>query len=64
MTSKHFSTSKNHRFKTKKFQRELKFIKTSRIRNDRRLTKQILKNDHTQELPNRILINNGSWDVA
>jgi hypothetical protein len=63
MTSKSFSFAKTRRFKTKSLQEELKNIKTTRIRNDRRTTKQILKNDYNQDLPNKILINNGSWDV-
>ncbi|MDL0088682.1 hypothetical protein [Campylobacter gastrosuis] len=42
----------------------MKFIKKTRIRLDRHLTRQILKQTQSDEkLPNIIKINNGSWEI-
>ncbi|NLK66516.1 MAG: hypothetical protein GX282_03475 [Campylobacteraceae bacterium] len=42
-----------------------KFVKKSRIRRDRRATKQILKHNKSDEkLPNFITINSGAWNIV
>ena len=61
MKSKSFSRSKRLRYKTKSFKNSVKYIKTFRIRNDRRLNKMILKFTHNQDLlVNKISLNNGN----
>ena len=48
-----------------KLRKDLKFIKKSRIRNDRRSIRQILKFDPNREnLPQTIRINNGAWQIV
>ena len=63
MKSKSFSRSKQLRYPNS-LRKDLKFIKKSRIRNDRRSIRQILKFDPNREnLPQTIRINNGTWQI-
>lgn len=65
MKSKSFSICKRIRFKTKSFQKSIKYIKTQRIRKDRRLNKIILKCSHNQDnIVNIILRNDGNLQIA
>ena len=64
MKSKSFSRSKRLRYPNS-LRKDLKFIKKSRIRNDRRSIRQILKLDPNREnLPQTIRINNGAWQIV
>ena len=64
MKSKSFSRSKRLRYPNS-LRKDLKFIKKSRIRNDRRSIRQILKFDSNLEnLPQTIRINNGAWQIV
>ena len=64
MKSKSFSCSKQLRYPNS-LRKDLKFIKKSRIRNDRRSIRQILKFDPSREnLPQTIRINNGAWQIV
>lgn len=64
MKSKSFSRSKQLRYPNS-LRKDLKFIKKSRIRNDRRSIRQILKFDPKREnLPQTIRINNGAWQIV
>ena len=64
MKSKSFSRSKRLRYPNS-LRKDLKFIKKSRIRNDRRSIRQILKFDpNLENLPQTIRINKGAWQIV
>lgn len=64
MKSKGWNRSKSIRYKTRSLQRDCKYIKTSRIRKDRRINKQILKITNNQDnLKQTIKTNNGNWEL-
>lgn len=61
--SKVFSYVKKFRYKNS-LRRDLKFIKKSRVRNDRRAVPQTLKfSSNFEILPNIICVNNGAWGI-
>lgn len=65
MKSKSFSRCKRLRCKTKSFKNSIKYIKTFRIRSDRRLNKMILKFTHNQDLlVDKIKLNNGNLCIC
>ena len=63
MKSKSFSRSKQLRYPNS-LRKDLKFIKKSRVRNDRRAVPQTLKfGSNFEILPNIICVNNGAWGI-
>ena len=65
MTSKQFSFSKSIRCKTRVLRKDVKFLKKTRVRDDRHSTKIILKKTHDQDkLKYKICKQDGSYKIV
>lgn len=65
MTSKLFSKAKNIRAKTKSVQSCIRYIKKSRLRHFRRISKQQMKFTHSDDTLHRFkLVNDGNRKIA